>query len=69
MTIPFPLQNAHIFSCEAPYPVDLFVRYSLRKRGWVEKFIGPRGLAAMSGNGQKHTPCRLECQEDEGSHI
>ena len=32
------IQAGKVFTCEAPYPVDLFVRLSLRKRGWIEKF-------------------------------
>jgi tubulin monoglycylase TTLL3/8 len=36
-----------VFTCNAPYPVDVFVRYNLRKRGWVEKF-GPRVMSAVA---------------------
>ena len=33
----FPQDNK-VFSVDGPYPVDTYVRISLRRRGWVEKF-------------------------------
>ncbi|CAH1784425.1 unnamed protein product [Owenia fusiformis] len=32
------IKNHKIFQIDAPYPVDRYVRASLRRRGWVEKF-------------------------------
>ena len=57
-------QNMKVFTCTAPYPVDVFVRLSLRERGWVEKF-GPRMLC-LASPGQT-TDRALECNTDEGN--
>ena len=57
-------QNLKVFTCCAPYPVDVFVRLSLRERGWVEKF-GPRMLClAVSGD---TTDKELQCSSEEGN--
>ena len=57
------LQENKIFTCEAPYPVDAYVRFSLRKRGWVEKF-GDR--APNSGPTRGGSSAKLECEDDDG---
>lgn len=53
-----------MFSCEAPYPVDVYVRVSLRKRGWVEKFGDRAPRDGMSGAGS--SSAKLECEDDDG---
>ena len=55
-----------VFTCSAPYPVDVFVRLSLRERGWVEKF-GPRMLT-LATSSTETTDRQLQCNNDEG-HI
>lgn len=57
-------KSAKIFSCEGPYPVDAYVRFSLRKRGWVEKF-GPR--ANNNRNRDNVSTNKLEDAVDEGN--
>jgi len=57
------VQNLKVFTCSAPYPVDVFVRLNLRDRGWVEKFA-PRMMCAAA---MAHTTDRaLHCHTDEG---
>ena len=51
-----------MFTCSAPYPVDAYVRFSLRKRGWVEKF----GERAPFGLGRGGSSAKLECEDDDG---
>ena len=74
-------QNLKVFTCTAPYPVDVFVRLSLRDRGWVEKFgprlslrdrgwvekFGPRMIC--SATAADTTDKTLQCNTDEGNHI
>ena len=57
-------QNLKVFTCTAPYPVDVFVRLSLRERGWVEKF-GPRMICAATS--AETTDRMLQCSTDEGN--
>ena len=56
-----------MFTCSAPYPVDVFVRLSLRERGWVEKFA-PRLLSAAALSSDM-TDRTLQCDTDEGDHV
>ena len=54
--------------CEGPYPVDVFVRMAMRKRGWAEKF-GPR---INSINTSHSTSAKLEVStnhEEGGSNT
>jgi len=60
------LQNLKVFTCSAPYPVDVFVRLSLRERGWVEKF-SPRMLTAAIPTDT--TDRALQCSTDEGHYV
>jgi len=53
-----------VFTCAAPYPVDVFVRLSLRDRGWVEKF-GPRMLSLATAT--ETSDKELQCSTDEGN--
>ena len=51
-----------MFSVDGPYPVDTYVRISLRRRGWVEKF-GNKGNNAT----QKNTYSgRADTETEEG---
>ena len=53
-------KNNKVFTCVGPYPVDVYVRYSLRKRGWVEKF----NLQNMSVS-KGITSGKLRCEKEE----
>ena len=58
-------QENKVFSCEAPYPVDMYVRLGLRKRGWVEKF-SQKATASSSGTSAYNTaPINAETEEGE----
>ncbi len=56
-----------MFTCEAPYPIDAYVRCSLRRRGWVEKFgdRAPRDGAPGHPRGGGSN-AKLECEDDDG---
>ena len=55
-------QNNKIFTCEMPYPMDAYIRWSLRRRGWVEKFSNQVHLNMSRGG----TSDKLEFEADEG---
>ena len=59
----FLLQSHKVFTCDGPYPVDAYVRFSLRKRGWVEKFGAKAGNSTASNSISSN---KLECEFDEG---
>ena len=63
-TVMYYLKEAKVFTCEGPYPLDAYVRWSLRKRGWVEKF-GQRGNSSSS----RGTSGKLACENDEGKSV
>jgi len=59
------VQSSKIFTCNAPYPVDVFVRLNLRERGWVEKF-GPRITLGPTTVSTVTTDRVLQCKSDKG---
>ena len=54
-----------MFCCEAPYPVDMYVRISLRRRAWVEKF-GSKVSNSNNSTSSGHANSKLTAETEEG---